>query len=69
VCYDNARRALGEKIIKTRLKSTLKLCTYTGEALDNIRQAHVQVAYQDQTANLPLQIIKGKNQAYLEGTG
>ena len=41
-------------------KSTLKLRTYTGEALDIIGQAHVQVAYQDQTANLPLQIIKGK---------
>ncbi|XP_068708106.1 uncharacterized protein [Montipora foliosa] len=41
-------------------KSTLKLRTYTGEALDIIAQAHVQVAYQDQTANLPLQIIKGK---------
>ena len=41
-------------------KSTLKLRTYTGEALDIIGQAHLQVAYQDQTANLPLQIIKGK---------
>ncbi|XP_068697684.1 uncharacterized protein [Montipora foliosa] len=41
-------------------KSTLKLRTYTGEGLDIIGQAHVQVAYQDQTANLPLQIIKGK---------
>jgi len=41
-------------------KSTLKLRTYTGEALDNIGQAHLQVAYQVQTANLPLQIIKGK---------
>ena len=41
-------------------KSAIKLHTYTGEALDIIGQAHVQVAYQDQTANLPLQIIKGK---------
>ena len=41
-------------------KSAIKLRTYTGEALDIIGQAHVQVAYQDQTANLPLQIIKGK---------
>ena len=41
-------------------KSAIKLCTYTGKALDSIGQAHVQVGYQDQTANLPLQIIKGK---------
>lgn len=33
-------------------KSTLKLRTYTGEALDIVGQVHVQVAYQDQTANL-----------------
>ena len=41
-------------------KGSQRLRTYTGEALHIIRQAHVQVAYQDQTANLPLPIIKGK---------
>ena len=41
-------------------ESQIKLRTYTGEALDIIRQAIVQVTYQHQIANLPLQIIKGK---------
>ena len=40
---------------------------YTGEALDINGQVHVQVAYQDQTANLPLQIIKGKGPKGLFG--
>ncbi|XP_015773362.1 PREDICTED: uncharacterized protein K02A2.6-like [Acropora digitifera] len=59
-------RELSEEAWKKRFpkalleRSILKLRTYTGEALHIIRQAHVQVAYQDQTANLPLQIIKGK---------
>lgn len=38
----------------------IKLRTYTGEALDVIGQASVQVTCQNQIANLPLQIIKGK---------
>ena len=41
-------------------ESQIKLRTYTGEALDIIGQTNVQVTYQDQIANLPLQIIKGK---------
>lgn len=41
-------------------ESQIKLRTYTGEALDIIGQANVQVTYQDQIANPPLQIIKGK---------
>ena len=41
-------------------RSQVKLRTYTGEALDIVGQAHVQIAYQHQTANLPLQIIKGR---------
>ena len=41
-------------------ESQIKLRTYTGEAIVIIGQANVQVTYQDQFANLPLQIIKGK---------
>ena len=41
-------------------ESQIRLRTYTGEALDIIGQANVQVTYEDQIANLPLQIIKGK---------
>ena len=41
-------------------ESQIKLRTYTGEALDIIGQANVQVTYQDQIANLRLLIIKGK---------
>lgn len=41
-------------------ESQIELRTYTGEALDIIGQANVQVTYQDNIANLPLQIIKAK---------
>ena len=34
-------------------KSQVKLKTYTGEALDVIGQARVNVSYKDQTAKLP----------------
>lgn len=50
-------------------ESQIKLRTYTGEALDIIGQANVQVTYQDQIANLPLRSSKEKDQAYLEETG
>ena len=39
-------------------KSQIKLKTYTGEALDIIGQARVEVNYQDQTTKLLLQIFK-----------
>ena len=41
-------------------KSQIKLRTYTGETLDVIGQAQVEVTYQNQTANLPIQIVKGQ---------
>ncbi|KAL9950577.1 hypothetical protein ACROYT_G043093 [Oculina patagonica] len=41
-------------------ESKMKLRTYTGEALEILGQARVEVTYQDQTANLPLQVIKGQ---------
>ena len=41
-------------------KSQIKLRTYTEETLDIIGQAHVEVTYEDHTANLPIQIIKGQ---------
>ena len=39
--------------------SQIKLKTYTIEALEIIGQALVEATYQDQTSNLPLQILKG----------
>ena len=39
-------------------ESKIKLKTYTGEALEIIGQAQVEVTYQDQTTKLPLQILK-----------
>ena len=39
-------------------KSQIKLKTYTGEALDIIGQARVEVNYQDQTTKLLLQFFK-----------
>ena len=41
-------------------KSQIKLRTYTGETLDVIGQAQVEVTSQNQTANLPIQIVKGR---------
>ena len=41
-------------------KSQIKLRTYTGETLDVIGQAQVEVTSQNQTANLPIQIVKGQ---------
>ena len=41
-------------------KSQVKLRTYTGETLDVIGQTQVEVTYQNQTANLPIQIVKGQ---------
>ncbi|KAL9984702.1 hypothetical protein ACROYT_G007028 [Oculina patagonica] len=41
-------------------ESKMKLRTYTGEALEILGQARVEVTYQGQTANLPLQVIKGQ---------
>lgn len=48
-------------------ESQIKFRTYTGEALDIIGQANVQVTYQDQITNLPLQIIKGKRPSLFGG--
>ena len=38
-------------------KSQVKLKTYTGEALDVIGQARVNVSYKDQTAKLPITTV------------
>ena len=41
-------------------KSQVKLRTYTGETLDVIGQAQVEITYENQTAKVPLQIVKGQ---------
>ena len=55
-----SEEAWGRRFPKVPWKeSQIMLKTYTGEALEIIGQALVEVTYQDQTTKLPLQILKG----------
>ena len=55
-----SEEAWKKKLSKIPLEeSQMKLRTYTGEALEIVGQAQVNVTYQDQAIKLPIQVVRG----------
>ena len=51
------------QVSKVQEDSNVRLQTYTGEELTTVGQAMVEVNYEDQECELPIQIIKGNGPA------